>query len=256
MSIQSTPTAVTGLDALTSAAVPPSVMPLTCPGGEHLLHWVIPGEIAICSGDGHKSAVWKVVLRRGMLVTQLVAEWSPTTRLLAETLLLLRAPEREPEPARPAPARPAILTQDELEELGSLGARSVPVFAMTVPAVTTRGQPADYPRGVNGAYRKGPEPWWAERSLSDIRNGIEASRGDRTILWKAFRARHPHAPAIISQLLGCSLHSVHQVDRGERVVTYEVALRLQAIMALPAEDDQPAEPPGPMRLPDAVLGLA
>lgn len=251
MSIQSTPTAVTGLDALTSAAVPPSVMPLTCPGGEHLLQWVIPGEIAICSGDGHKSAVWKVVLRRGMLVTQLVAEWSPTTRLLAETLLLLRSTEREP-----APARPAILTQDELEELGSLGARSVPVFAMPVPAVTTRGQPADYPRGVNGAYRKGPEPWWAERSLSDIRNGIEASRGDRTILWKAFRARHPHAPAIISQLLGCSLHSVHQVDRGERVVTYEVALRLQAIMALPAEDDQPAEPHGPMRLPDAVLGLA
>ena len=236
-------TGVTGLDASAFASVPPSVLPLTCPGGEHRLQWAIPGAIAICAGNGHTAAVWKVVTRPGDLVSSLVAEWCASSRLLAETLVRLRTPEQEP-----APAKATVPSQDELDGIAALSARAVPV-----PTMTTR---TAHPRHQHGAFRTGPEPWWPDRPLSDIRKGIEASREARTILWKAFRARHPHAPAIISQLLGCSLHSVHQVDRGERVVTYEVAVRLQAIMALPAEDDQPARPPGPMRLPDAVLGLA
>ena len=234
---------LTGLAALTPA---PAVVPLTCPGGEHLLTWAIPGVIAICDGDGHKAAVWRVTHRRGLLVPALVAEWSPTTRLLAETLVHRRSAERESVPAG------IDGTAGTAGADGADGADGTPE-AGTVPAVTVR---IANPRGVNVLHRTTGDSRGADRPLRDIRNGIEASRGDRTALWKAFRARHPHAPAIISQLLGCSLHAVHQVDRGERVVTYEVAMRLQAIMALPAGDDQPDEPPGPMRLPDAVLGLA
>ena len=217
-------TAETGIDASTFASVHPSVLPLTCPGGEHRLLWAVPGAFAICADNGHNAAVWKVVTRPGDLVSSLVAEWSAVSRLLAETLVRLRKPEQEP-----APAEPAVPSQDELGALVSLGALAA--LAVPAPTETTRGQLADYPRGVNGAYRKGPEDWSSCLPVADIRKGIEASRADRTTLWKAFRVRHPHAPAIISQLLGCSLHSVHLVDRGERVVTYEVGLRLRAIMA-------------------------
>jgi hypothetical protein len=211
-------TAVTGLDASTFASVPPSVLPLTCPGGEHRLLWAVPGAFAICANNGHNAAVWKLVTRPGDLVSSLVAEWSAVSRLLAETLVRLRAPEPEP-----APAEPAVPSQDEL---GALAALAVPV-----PTETTRGQSANYPRGVNGAYLKGTEDWSPCSPLAGIRKGIEASRADRTTLWKAFRVRHPHVPAIIAQLVGCSPPFVYLYDRGERVVTHEVGLRLRAIMA-------------------------
>jgi hypothetical protein len=219
-------TAETGIDASTFAAVHPSVLPLTCPGGEHRLLWAVPGAFAICADNGHNAAVWKVVTRPGDLVSSLVAEWSAVSRLLAETLVRLRAPEQEP-----APAEPAVLTQAELDELAAVSARAV-----TVSAETARGQSADYPRGVNGAYRKGTEDWSPCSPLAGIRKGIEASRENRIILWKAFRARHPHAPDIIAPLVGCSPPFVHLYDRGDRIVPHEVGLRLRAIMALPHED--------------------
>lgn len=212
-------TGVTGLDASAFASVPPSVLPLTCPGGEHRLQWAIPGAIAICAGNGHTAAVWTVVTRPGELVSSLVAEWSASSRLLAETLVQLRTAEQEP-----APAKPTVPSQDELDGIAALSARAVPV-----PTMATR---TAHPRHQHGAFRKGPEPWWPDRPLSDIRKGIEASREARTLLWKAFRVRHPHDPAVISQMLGTSPPCVHLFDRGDRIVTYEVVLRVESIMAM------------------------
>lgn len=75
-------------------------LPTHCPGGLHRLTWVIPGTVAIC--DGHATVVW-VKAEENAYNIRLRCENGHTTRILADRLAKLIAPQEEPAVVEVAP---------------------------------------------------------------------------------------------------------------------------------------------------------